>query len=161
MSSSVASSGGGAENGHTSSSIENVKSWLKDINPLYGDPFFPEAENNCGSCSYAVYKRLNGDNQAVASLNNIGTDAGMERALGKKCVYASPSEIESYMKSQGAGFHTVCGINRQLPDGSRISGHWFNIFYDGNQLYTIDGQSGEIYDWPHDYGYISEWCILK
>lgn len=130
------------------------------MNPHYGNPFFPKSSRNCGSCALAVEKRLSGDQTAKAHLKNIGKDEEMEAATGKKCVYMSPADIEAKVKSMGAGAHVIAGINRQLPDGTRISGHWFNIFYDGNKLYTLDGQSGSIYGWPHDYQYISEWCIM-
>ena len=33
-------------------------------------------------------------------------------------------------------------------------------FFDGENFYTIDGQSGEILDWPYDYGDVTEWCAL-
>lgn len=36
----------------------------------------------------------------------------------------------------------------------------FNLFYDGEHVYTIDGQSGEVLGFPYNYGYISEWCAL-
>lgn len=84
----------------------------------------------------------------------------MEQATGKSCVYMSPQDIENKLRSMGAGAHLIVGINRRLPDGRPISGHWFNVLYDGNRIYTLDGQSGSIYDWPHDYGCVSEWCAL-
>ena len=108
----------------------------------------------------AVEKRLNGDSTAVASLTNIGTDEGMEKATGKKCVYMSVEDIEKNLRAQGKGAHTVVGINRRLPNGKRVSGHWFNVFFDGEKVYTIDGQSGTILDFPYDYGNVSEWCAL-
>ena len=97
---------------------------------------------------------------AKAKLRNIGTDAAMEQATGKKCIYMQVNDIENHIKSMGAGAHLIVGINRCLPNGQRISGHWFNAVYDGSKIYTIDGQSGEVLDWPHDYGYVSEWCAL-
>lgn len=84
----------------------------------------------------------------------------MEQATGKKCTYMSVGDIESKLKGMGAGSHLIVGINRRLPNGNPISGHWFNVFYDGQKIYTLEGQAGQILDWPHDYGYISEWCAL-
>lgn len=141
-----------------------ISSWLGDINPRYYDPFLPPDSNpyhvNCGSCAFAVDQRLDGNQVAVASHVNIGTDAEMEGWTGKRCTYMTVSEIEHILISRGAGAHLIVGINRTLPSGRSISGHWFNAVYDGSKIYTVDGQSGEIMDWPHDYGYISDWCAL-
>ena len=105
--------------------------------------------------------RFNGDGSAVASKNNIPTDAAMEQATGKTCRYMTVQEIEEELKSRGPGSHLIVGINRKpTPSGKSQSGHWFNAFYDGNRIYTVEGQSGNIYGWPHDYGDISEWCAL-
>ena len=152
------------ESGGSSPLVKNIQAWLGDINPRYHDPFLPPDANpyhvNCGSCAFAVEQRLGGNTAAVASHINIGTDAEMEGWTGKQCTYMPVSQIEQILISQGAGSHLIVGINRRLPSGKSISGHWFNAVYDGQKIYTIDGQSGEILDWPHDYGYISEWCAL-
>lgn len=142
-----------------SNTIQSISAWIKDINPHYGNPFLPQSKVNCGSCALAVESRLNGNPTAIALLTNIGTDSGMEQATGKKCIYMSVYEIERHLKDMGAGSHLIIGINR-MKEGKAISGHWFNAFYDGNRIYTIEGQSGQILEWPHDYGYISEWCAL-
>ena len=150
----------------TSESIEGIAGWIKEVNPNYHSPFLPPGKNpfhvNCGSCAFAVESRLLGtDSSAVASADNIGTDAGMEAATGKKCVYMSPESIEQKLRSIGAGAHLIVGINRHpTPMGKPQSGHWFNVYFDGNQIYTIDGQSGSILDWPHDYIDVSEWCAM-
>ena len=61
----------------------------------------------------------------------------------------------------GPGSHLIVGINRYpTPWGSPRAGHWFNAYYDGEKIYTLDGQSGDVLDWPYDYGDISEWCAL-
>lgn len=84
----------------------------------------------------------------------------MEQATGKTCTYMSIDDIEHMLKEMGAGSHLIVGINRKLPDGKQISGHWFNVYYDGTKIYTIEGQAGQILEWPHDYGYVSEWCAM-
>lgn len=144
----------------SSNTIQSISTWITKVNPHYGNPFFPQSSVNCGSCAFAVERRLNGDETATASLTNIGTDAGMEQATGKTCTYMSVDDISDKLKEMGPGSHLIVGINRRLPDGKAISGHWFNAFYDGQTIYTLEGQSGQIYEWPHDYGYISEWCAL-
>lgn len=145
--------------------ITEIAGWLKEINPNFHNPFLPPGKNpyhvNCGSCAFAVESRFLGRDDAVASAQNIGTDAGMESVTGKHCVYMSPTDIEQILINMGQGSHLICGINRHpTPFGRPQAGHWFNAYYDGNKVYTIDGQSGKVYDWPHDYGNVSEWCAL-
>ena len=167
LGSSSASTGGsgGILSGSSHQSVDSINGWIKDINPNYHSPFIPPGKNpyhvNCGSCAFAVESRFQGKTDAVASAQNIGTDAGMEAATGKKCVYMSVNDIEKTLVSMGPGSHLICGINRHpTPFGRPQAGHWFNAYYDGNKVYTIDGQSGQIYDWPHDYGDVSDWCAL-
>ena len=104
------------------------------------------------------------DRTHVANSKNIGTDREMEQATGKKCVYMPVDEISQRLIRAGAGSHLIVGINREpiVIDGKKVarSGHWFNAYYDGHRIYTVEGQSGNIYEWPHDYGGISEWCAL-
>ena len=147
--------------------IEKIKSWIGEINPNYykQNVFSPRGNPyrvNCGSCAFAVESRLNGSNPtAVASSVNIGTDSEMESVTGRSCVYMPVSDIEQHLRTMGAGAHLIVGINRHCtPLGLPQAGHWFNAFYDGNNIYTIDGQTGSIYDWPHDYIDVSEWCVL-
>ena len=145
--------------------ITEIVGWLKEINPKFHNPFLPPGKNpyhvNCGSCAFAVESRFLGRDDVVASAQNIGTDAGMESATGKHCIYMPPTDIEQILINMGAGSHLICGINRHpTPFGRPQAGHWFNAYYDGNKVYTIDGQSGKVYDWPHDYGNVSEWCVL-
>lgn len=144
--------------------IKAIAGWVGKINPNYNNPFMPIRNPyrvNCGSCAFAVMERLNGDGEAVASKTNIGTDIAMEQATGKTCQYMSVQEIEQHLLSQGAGAHLIVGINREpTPEGVNRAGHWFNAYYDGDKIYTVDGQSGNIYDWPHDYRHVSEWCAL-
>lgn len=149
-------------------SIESIKSWIGNINPNYYNHFLPNKDAyhvNCGSCAFAVEQRLSGrDRTKVASDVNIGTDEVMEKATGKKCKYMNPEKIKKILEKRGAGAHLIVGINRHpiVINGKKInqSGHWFNVYYDGNKVYTVEGQSGNIYDFPHDYGDISEWCAL-
>ena len=149
-------------------SISSVRQWIRDINPNYYNTDIPnqrQYQTNCGSCALAVYNRLNGtDRYSRAGSKNIPTDAEMERVTGRVCTYMSVAEISQKLREAGPGSHFIAGINRSpIHIGNKTipqSGHWFNIYYDGHQIYTIEGQTGEIYGWPHDYGDISEWCIL-
>lgn len=122
---------------------------------------FHPYNRNCGSCALAVENRMNGQKDAVAKKINIGTDDAMETATGKTCKYMPLDDIEKILKSMGAGSHLIVGINRKpTPFGKPQAGHWFNAYYDGNRIYTVDGQCGKIFDWPHEYGNISDWCVL-
>lgn len=147
-------------------SVEQVASWLVDINPHYHDLGIPPWEenlyhNNCGSCAFAVENRFLGNSEIVATSTNIGTDAGMEQATGKKCVYMSVNDIENKLKEMNPGAHLIVGINRKRTIlGTPQSGHWFNAYYDGQKIYTVDGQIGQILEWPYDYGDVSEWCAM-
>ena len=145
--------------------LEDAAGWIKDVNPNYYSPFILPNKNpyhvNCGSCAFAVDTRLSGGDDLVASKSNIGTDYAMEVATGKRCVYMPIGSIEDYLRNQGPGSHLIVGINRgPAPNGCPQSGHWFNAFFDGENFHTIDGQSGEILEWPYDYGDVTEWCAL-
>jgi hypothetical protein len=136
---------------------DDIKQWLGDINPKY-DPLDGESpyNNNCGSCAYAVEQRLNGDTDVVAAKENIGYNSEMEEKTGLKIVEMSPAAIQEHLVAEGPGAHGIVGVDWKDAD----YGHWFNAYYDGKKIYTIDGQSGKIYDWPHDYIDISAWCAL-
>ena len=134
--------------------LEEISSWIKEINPKF-NPFSPYG-SNCGTCSYYVHERINGNNLGEAGPVNIApTDPKMEALTGLNCQYMSVADIESVLRSRGPGSHLIVGINREYS-----AGHWFNAYYDGERFYTIDGQSGKIMDWPHDYGNVTAWCAL-
>lgn len=141
--------------GHNEVSMEGVSSWIKDINPGY-DPFDIESPYNvnCGACAYAVYQRMNGNTEITACAENIGSDALMENVLGMKFVSMNPKEIAEYLLEQGDGAHAVIGVDREAG-----SGHWFNAACLDGRVVAIDGQSGEILEWPPDYGNVVNWEI--
>lgn len=147
--------------------ITPVKIWAKSVNPNYKNPSLPAHirkfyQENCGSCAFAMEQHFNGnDLEATASSKNIPTDEEMESITGKRCVYMSPKEIEKVLLDRGAGAHLIIGIDRYNPiTKMAANGHWFNAYYDGSKIHTVDGQTGKIYDWPHDYGYVSRWCAM-
>lgn len=132
-------------------SIESVKGWVGSINPNPGND--PRRNVNCGQCAAAVFKRLNGDNSAVAGLGTYSISE-MNQLTGKTQTSMSPDQIRNYLISQGPGAHAVVGVDRASG-----AGHWFNAYYDGHQIYTIEGQGGEIRGWPPDYGNIVHWDV--
>ena len=134
--------------------LDEIKTWIKDINPNY-NPFTPYG-SNCGTCALAVFNRINKNEVHVAGRINVApNDADMEELTGLSCEYMTVNEIENILIERGPGSNLILGINRH--DGA---GHWFNAFYDGEKIYTLDGQTGKVLDWPHDYGNVSEWCAM-
>lgn len=131
--------------------MSDIKSWISSINP---NPHHDPRRNvNCGKCAAAVYERLNGNDGAVAGLGTYSISE-MNSITGRNQTSMSPSEIAHYLRTQGAGAHAVVGVDR-----STGAGHWFNAFFDGHQVYTIEGQSGEINGWPPDYGDVVYWDV--
>lgn len=136
-------------------SVEDISKWIGEINPSY-DPYDPDCPYNvnCGSCALAVEKRLNGDETAVASDVNIPSIEEMNAVTGMEQTKMTPEEIKEYLISEGPGSHAIVGIDR-----SEGAGHWFNAYYDGEKVVAIDGQTGEISDWPPDYGNVTNWDV--
>ena len=134
--------------------LSDIDNWLGDINPNY-DEFDYESpySNNCGSCAYSVFQRLEGkDPQACASEVNIPYNDEMEALTGMEQVSMSPDEIEQRLLEQGDGAHAIIGVDR-----AEGAGHWFNAACIDGKVVAIDGQSGEIMDWPPDYGDVVNW----
>lgn len=137
------------EVGKSELGIEDVRKFIKEINPGYKFRFvFPQYEKNCGSCAYAVFKRLSGeDSLAIGSMKNIPTASEMNMLTRLEQVEMSPGEIERQLLLLGKGSHCIVGIDRDCG----CPGHWFNAFCDGEKVYAIDGQNATITDWPPDY----------
>ena len=76
----------------------------------------------------------------------------MEKLLGKRIVSMSPEEIEKKLLEAGDGAYAVIGVDREYGPG-----HWFNAACLEGKVVAIDGQSGEVLDWPPDYGYVVNW----
>lgn len=133
--------------------VSDISGWLGDVNPNY-DEFDTESpySNNCGSCAYAVYQRLEGNADACASAENIPYNEDMEALTGMEQVSMDPSEIEQRLLEQGDGAHAIIGIDR-----AEGAGHWFNAACVDGKVVAIDGQTGEVSDWPPDYGDVVNW----
>lgn len=137
--------------------LKEIRQWLPEINPQYKPFRYDEFHYNCGSCAFAVEERLSGRNPGAAAIpeNIAPADHMMELITAKKCEYMTPQDMEALLKDSGPGSHLIAGINRE-----RGSGHWFNVYYDGENFHTLDGQTGKIYNWPHDYGNVTRWCAM-
>lgn len=133
--------------------FNEIDGWLKEINPNF-DPFDIESPycNNCGSCAYAVYQRLEKNTEICALDENIPFNKDMEALTGMEQVSMRPEEIEERLLEQGNGAHAIIGIDREKGPG-----HWFNAACIDGKVVAIDGQTGEIKDWPPDYGNVINW----
>ncbi len=76
----------------------------------------------------------------------------MNALTGMEQVTMTPEEIQQTLLDQGNGAHAIIGIDR--ADGP---GHWFNAANIDGKVVAIDGQTGEISDWPPDYGDVTNW----
>lgn len=133
--------------------LTDISNWLGDINPNF-DEFDIDSPycNNCGSCAYAVYQRLEGSNDACASADNIPYNSDMTALTGMEQVSMSPEEIKNRLLAEGDGAHAIIGIDR-----AEGCGHWFNAACIDGKVVAIDGQTGEVTDWPPDYGDVVNW----
>lgn len=111
------------------------------------DPFDPERSVNCGKGALAVHERFEGSADASAELGTLSLDE-METATGGTQVSMSPESIAEHLRNQGRGSHAVVGIDRQ-----GAAGHWFNAYFDGDSVYAVDGQTGQILGWPPDMSF--------
>jgi hypothetical protein len=128
--------------------IGTVQAWLTDVNPNFdGDPYSPYS-NNCGACAAVVEAKLSGHDAVEAGTETLSIDE-MNMSTGMiQTPMDGYDEIQEKLLSCGPGAHAVIGIDRVSGPG-----HWFNAYTpDGVNLYAIDGQTGEILDWPPNYG---------
>ena len=139
----------------TQKRLREIDSWIGEINPNF-DPFDIESPycNNCGSCAYAVYRRLQGEADIVASATNIDYNFQMEALTGLKQVPMSPEAIQEYLLEQGSGAHAIIGVDRAYGPG-----HWFNAANIDGRIVAIDGQNGTVVGWPPNYGNVVRWEI--
>lgn len=133
--------------GPRSKTVEQVKSWLGEINPNYNGNPYSRWSCNCGTCALAVFMRINGHPTATATDRTL-TIQEMNDATGLHQTSMTPSEIQNYLMHQPPGTCVVVGIDRSYGQ----PGHWFNAFFDGSEVYAIDGQINDIFLWPPDYG---------
>lgn len=138
-----------------SNKLREIRSWIGEINPNY-TPFSPAYGTNCGTCAWLVHNRFyKGLDLSAGKINIAPRNADMERLTGLKCENMSIKKIENTLRCMGPNSEMIVGIDRRSGPG-----HWFNVFYDGKNFYTIDGQCGKIMNWPNDYGDVCNWCAL-
>ena len=69
----------------------------------------------------------------------------MEHDIGAHLEPTTPERIAEDLRAAGPGAHAVVGIDRD--DGT---GHWFNAYFDGTNVWYVDGESGMRGPWPPD-----------
>lgn len=136
-------------------SINEISGWIKDINPKF-DPWDYDSPycNNCGSCAYAVFQRLNGDKSAYATAENIAYNSEMNSLTGMTQEKRSLEYIKNSLLKAGNGAHTIIGLDR-----AEGAGHWFNAACLDGKIIVIDGQDGSIKEWPPDYEDVIRWEV--
>lgn len=132
-------------------SVESIGKWLKEINPNPQNDM--KRYENCGKCAAAVFMRLNGNQSAFAGIGTYSIRQ-MNKLTGKTQTTMTPDQIRDFLIAQGPGSHAVVGVDRASG-----AGHWFNAYYDGHQVYTIDGQDGSISGWPPNYEKVVHWDV--
>lgn len=117
--------------------LNDIQISLGLINPKFGSVFDPmgEYQTNCGHVAANVYDMLNGQ-PAQEAMTGTLTIPEMNNRTGKSQVQMAPQDIEKTLRQAGAGAHVVVGIDRSGGDG-----HWFNAYFDGQTVWSIDGQS--------------------
>lgn len=121
--------------------ISEIKSWLGKVNPNYTGDIYDYYSYNCGSCALSVFNKLNGG-ELKETTTDTYTKKEMESITGKLQITKEPEDIYEFLISKGAGSHVIVGIDRANTDG-----HWFNAYYDGFNVYAIDGQNNTIQLW--------------
>jgi hypothetical protein len=64
----------------------------------------------------------------------------------------TPDQIADSLRAMGAGSHCVVGIDRSTGDG-----HWFNAYFDGDTVWSIDAQTGTRSPWPPNEPNATNW----
>lgn len=132
--------------------LKEAEGWIREINPLYR-PNEHDSPNmyNWGSSAIAVERRLmaadaaksgifiqgaNPEAKAVLDQTNLRKD--MKTALNRNVYEGSQDMIFEELHKRGPGAHMVAGVKcKGKPD------FWFNVFYDGQDVYHIDAHKGE------------------
>ena len=107
---------------------------------------------NCGNVAANMNDFLNGEPMVDAGTGTLDIDQ-MEQRTSLPQTETTPDQIEATLRAQGPGSHMVIGIDRS---GGR-PGHWFNAVFDGEQVWTVDGQDGTRSPWPPHEPHAERW----
>ncbi|MEF3403288.1 toxin glutamine deamidase domain-containing protein [Agromyces sp. CCNWLW203] len=128
---------------HSDRTLDEIDAALSEINPNY-DPSDPANgyATNCGNTSANLNDFLNGDSSSEASTGTLDVSQ-MEARTGNPQTPMTPEQIDATLRDMGEGSHCVVGIDRSTGDG-----HWFNAYFDGDTVWSIDAQNGSRSPWP-------------
>ena len=129
-----------------------IRKALAEINPNF-DPHNPANgyATNCGNTSAILNDFLNGNPTSEASTGTLDVPE-MEARTGLPQTPMTPQQIADSLTAMGPGSHCVVGIDRSSGDG-----HWFNAFFDGDKVWTLDAQTGDMSPWPPNEPTATTW----
>lgn len=134
-----------------------LSAWIKHVNPRYRE-VYPRGshpfKSNCAGCSRAFVSTLAGNAQTAAGMRpNPETgevsgelDNATEDFYGRKFESTTPADVAEKLTSIGAGAHAVIGVTFGLNVG-----HMFNAFFDGEQVWFVDCQTGYLGERPPEF----------
>ncbi|MGW9630835.1 glycohydrolase toxin TNT-related protein [Agromyces sp. NPDC055520] len=127
----------------TKLTLQQILDALKAINPNF-EPLNPKSEfnNNCGNTSSNLNDALNGRPVTEAPTGTLTTPE-MEARTGIPQTAMTPQQVIDSLVAQGEGSHCVVGVDR-----SSGAGHWFNAYFDGTTVWTLDAQNGTMTPFP-------------
>ncbi|WP_127794261.1 glycohydrolase toxin TNT-related protein [Agromyces sp. LHK192] len=136
----------------TKLTLKEILDALKQINPNF-DPTNPKSEfnNNCGNTSSILNDVLNGKPVSEAGIGTLEIPE-MEARTGLPQTEMTPQQIIDSLVAQGPGSHCVVGIDRSVG-----SGHWFNAYFDGTTVWTLDAQDGTMSLFPPNEPNATTW----
>jgi hypothetical protein len=136
----------------TERTTAEIDAALAEINPNF-DPFDPANgyATNCGNTSAILNDFLNGNPSSEAPTGTLGVPE-MEARTGNPQTPMTPDQIADSLREMGAGSHCVVGIDRSTGDG-----HWFNAYFDGDTVWSIDAQTGTRSAWPPNEPNATNW----
>ncbi|WP_169053891.1 toxin glutamine deamidase domain-containing protein [Agromyces sp. H66] len=140
------------ENNHTERTIDEIDQALGEINPNY-DPSDPQNgyATNCGNTSSILNDFLNGQPTSEAPTGTLDVPE-MEARTGNPQTPMTPAQIDASLRAMGPGSHCVVGIDRSTGDG-----HWFNAYFDGTTVWSVDAQTGSRTPWPPNEPHATNW----
>jgi len=171
--------------------IENAKDWIRDVNVIpnpnghlagkeaYIHAYRPWegvwANNyNTGSCALAVERRLSGkaeylaERASIRELPDSNSIDFLEKKLDLTARYVKIEEVADMLKKKGPGAHLVIGATKKpyLPElsGQKFKAlpRWFNVYYDGEKIYTLDGLKGYVQEGLFkQYKGKEHWLVLE
>ena len=133
-----------ADGNHSDRTIDEIDQALSAINPNF-DPY--DLSNgyatNCGHTSANLNDFLNGHPLAEAPGGSTLSLAEMQARTGTPQVPMTTDQIADTLRALGPGSHCVVGIDR-----THGAGHWFNAYFDGTDVWSLDAQNHTRSPWP-------------